>query len=120
MDFSFSELNSVKTLPGFEARAAFTVNSTIVFRENVDIMPTIVDNTIVLGGDERGKWQIHCGVGLSRIYTQEVSHNKEKYPEKPFRYFSDTYLLSCWFSALRAEREAEQAMFQTISNKFQI
>lgn len=56
MDFSFSELNSVKTLPGFEARAAFTINSAIVFRENVDIMPTIVDNTIssVLWGDERG------------------------------------------------------------------
>ncbi len=25
---------------------------------------------------------IHCGFCLSRIYTQEVSHNKEKYPEK--------------------------------------
>lgn len=35
MDFSFSELNlnSVETLPGFEARAAFTVNSATIFRE---------------------------------------------------------------------------------------
>lgn len=58
MDFSFSELsfNSVETLPGFETRAAFTVNSATFFRENVDIMPTIVDNTIssVLWGSERG------------------------------------------------------------------
>ena len=63
MDFSFSELNfnSVETLRGFEARAAFTINSATVFRENIDIMPTIVDNTIssVLWGDEREKWQIH-------------------------------------------------------------
>lgn len=38
MDFSFSDLNynSVETLPGFEARAAFTVN---VFREDVDWAP---------------------------------------------------------------------------------
>lgn len=59
MDLSFSDLNlqldglppinfnSVKTLPGFEDRAAFTVNSATVFRENIDIMPTIVDNTIL-------------------------------------------------------------------------
>lgn len=35
--------NSVETLPGFEARAAFTVNSASVFREDVDIVPTIID-----------------------------------------------------------------------------
>ena len=56
MDFSFSDLNfnSVETLPGFEARAAFTVNSSSVFREDVDIVPTIVDDTlsyIPWGGD---------------------------------------------------------------------
>lgn len=62
MDFSFSELNfnSVETLPGFEDRAAFTVNSATVFRENVDIMPTIVDNTILSvpwdGISVREKW----------------------------------------------------------------
>lgn len=48
MDFSFSELNlnSVETLPGYEARAAFTVNSASVFKEDVDIVPTIVDDTL--------------------------------------------------------------------------
>ena len=58
MDFSFSDLNfnSVETLPGFEARAAFTVNSASVFREDVDIVPTIVDDTlsyIPWGGDNQ-------------------------------------------------------------------
>ena len=48
MDFSFSDLNfnSVETLPGYEARAAFTVNSATVFREDVDIVPTIVDDKL--------------------------------------------------------------------------
>ena len=45
MDFSFSELNynCVETLLGYSARAAFTVNSASVFKEDVDIVPTIVD-----------------------------------------------------------------------------
>lgn len=56
MDFSLSELNlnSVETLPGFEARAAFTVSSATIFREDVDIVPTIVDENlsyIPWGGD---------------------------------------------------------------------
>lgn len=56
MDFSFSDLNfnSVETLLGYQARAAFTVNSASVFREDVDIVPTIVDDTlsyIPWGGD---------------------------------------------------------------------
>lgn len=48
MDFSFSDLNfnSVENLPGFEARAAFTVNSASVFREDVDIVPTVVDDSL--------------------------------------------------------------------------
>lgn len=58
MDFSFSDLNfnSVETLPGFETRAAFTVNSAAVFREEVDIVPTIVDDTLSYvpwGGDNQ-------------------------------------------------------------------
>ena len=42
MDFLHSGLNfnSVETLPGYEARAAFTVNSSSVFKEDVDIVPT--------------------------------------------------------------------------------
>ena len=35
--------NSVETLPGYESRAAFTVNSASVFREDVDIVPIIVN-----------------------------------------------------------------------------
>ncbi len=57
MDASFStplNYNSVENVPGYEARAAFTVNSASVFREDVDIVPTIVDETlsyIPWGGD---------------------------------------------------------------------
>lgn len=58
MDFSISDLNfnSVETLPSFETRAAFTVNSAMVFREDVDIVPTIVDDSlsyIPWGGDNQ-------------------------------------------------------------------
>ena len=47
-DFSFSDLNfnSVENLPGFETLTAFTVNSASVFREDVDIVPTVVDDTL--------------------------------------------------------------------------
>lgn len=56
MDLSFSDLNfnSVETLPGLETRAAFTVNSASVFKEDVDMVPTIVDDTpsyVPWGGD---------------------------------------------------------------------
>ena len=56
MDFLNLQLNfnSVENVPGYEARAAFTVNSAIVFREDVDIVPTIVDEKlsyIPWGGD---------------------------------------------------------------------
>ena len=50
----FLNYNSVETLLGYEARAAFTVNSASVFKEDVDIVPTIVDDTlsyIPWGGD---------------------------------------------------------------------
>ena len=68
MDSSFSDLNlqldgqlpinfkSVGNLPGFEARAAFTVNSVSVFREDVDIVPTVVVDSlsyIPWGGDNQ-------------------------------------------------------------------
>lgn len=52
----FLNYNSVETLPGYEARAAFTVNSATVFKEDVDIVPTIVDDTlsyIPWGGDNQ-------------------------------------------------------------------
>ena len=52
----FLNFNSVETLPGYEARAAFTVNSSSVFREDVDIVPTIVDDSLSYvpwGGDNQ-------------------------------------------------------------------
>ena len=63
MDFSFSELNynSVETLPGYSARAAFTVNSESVFKEDVDIVPTIVDDSLSYvpwGGDNQMPFDI--------------------------------------------------------------
>ena len=36
--------NSVENVPGFEARAAFTLNSATVFKEDVDIAPTTRSN----------------------------------------------------------------------------
>ena len=48
MDFSFSDLNfySVENPPGFEARAAFMAISASVFREDIDIAPTIIIDTL--------------------------------------------------------------------------
>jgi len=50
MDFSISDNNlnfsSVEDLPGLSARAAFTVNSQSVFKEDVDIVPTIIDDSL--------------------------------------------------------------------------
>lgn len=43
-------------LPGYEARAAFNVNSFSVFCEDVDIVPTIVDDSLSYtpwGGDNQ-------------------------------------------------------------------
>lgn len=42
----FLNYNSVETLPGYDARAAFTVNSASVFKEDVDIVPTVVDDSL--------------------------------------------------------------------------
>lgn len=68
MDFSFTELNfnSVETLPGYDARPAFTVNPSSVFRENVDIVPTVVDDTrsyIPWGGDNKMPFDLLALVG---------------------------------------------------------
>lgn len=53
--------NSVETLPGYEARAAFTVNSSAVFKEDVDIVPTIIDDRhsyVPWGGDNQMPFNI--------------------------------------------------------------
>ena len=46
--------NSVENIPILNARAAFQVNSSAVFKEYVDIVPVIIDDTLSympLGGD---------------------------------------------------------------------
>lgn len=53
--------NSVENVPGYEARAAFTVNSSAVFKEDVDIVPTIIDDRhsyIPWGGDNQMPFNI--------------------------------------------------------------
>ena len=37
---------SVETLPNLSARVAFQMNSSAVFKEDVDIVPVIVDDTL--------------------------------------------------------------------------
>ena len=43
--------NSVETLPNLSARAAFQVNSSAVFKEDVDIVPVIIDDTLMCRGE---------------------------------------------------------------------
>ena len=53
--------NSVETLPNLSARAAFQVNSSAVFKEDVDIVPLIIDDTlsyVPLGGDNNMPFDI--------------------------------------------------------------
>jgi hypothetical protein len=48
--------NSVETLPGYNARAIFKVDSSSVFKDDIDIVPTIIDNRlsyIPWGGDNQ-------------------------------------------------------------------
>ena len=59
--FSQLNFNSVENVPGFEARAAFTTSSATVFREDVDIIPTIVNehlSYIPWGGDNQMPYDI--------------------------------------------------------------
>ena len=65
-------LPSIENLPGFEARAAFLcygkalcgnpANSASVFREDVDIVPTVVADTLYIGAE---KFQYHDSFSLS-------------------------------------------------------
>lgn len=50
----FLNFNSVETIPGYEAWAAFIVSSASVFKEDVNIVPTILSDRvryIQWGGD---------------------------------------------------------------------
>ena len=60
-DISQLNFNSVENVPGIEARAAFTINSATVFKEDVDIVPTIIDDTLSYvpwGGDNQLPYNI--------------------------------------------------------------
>ena len=85
MDFSLSDLNfnSVENLPGFEARAAFTINSASVFRKYVDIVPTIVDDMLSYvpwGCDNQMPFDLLALVGiteeakLKKLRSNQISH----------------------------------------------
>ena len=53
--------NSVETLPNLSARAAFQVNSSSVFKADVDIVPVIIDDTLSYvpwGGDNKMPFDI--------------------------------------------------------------
>ena len=53
--------NSVETLQNLSARAAFQVNSSAVFKEDVDIVPVIIDDTLSYmpwGGDNNMPFDI--------------------------------------------------------------
>lgn len=53
--------NSVENIPGFEARAAFTVRSAAVFREDGDITPVPISDTLAYmpwGGDNEMPYNI--------------------------------------------------------------
>ena len=74
MDFSFSDLNYnfVETLPGFEPRAAFTVNSSSVFKEDVDIVNYIPDSK-ASPSNQRGFCLRICPI-LSNFAVKNQSH----------------------------------------------
>ena len=102
MDFSFDNLNynSVENVPGFEARAAFTVNSATVFMEDVDIVPTTVDETlsyIPWGGDNQLPYNVIDLIHSRRRANVNVSyglHHSAYIPHATiFRYGSlDTHI----------------------------
>lgn len=53
--------NSIENLPGLNAKAVFKVNSSSVFKEDVDIVPTIVDDSLSYvpwGGDNQMPFNI--------------------------------------------------------------
>ncbi|MDD6669291.1 MAG: hypothetical protein PUE54_06575 [Bacteroidales bacterium] len=53
--------NSVETLPGYECRTAFTLYSSAVFKEDVVILPVVIDDTLSYmpwGGDNNMPFDI--------------------------------------------------------------
>jgi hypothetical protein len=82
--------NSVETLPGYNARAAFTVNSSSVFKEDIDTVPIIIDDTlsympwdadnqmpfILLNLIEKDEWLATCQVFNAEVcYGSGLQYN---------------------------------------------
>jgi hypothetical protein len=65
-------------LPGYNARAAFTVNSSSVFKEDIDTVPIIIDDTLSYmpwGADN----QMVCyGSGLQYNCSEAANHVREE------------------------------------------
>lgn len=56
-----SFFSSIEDIPGFEARAAFTTDSTAVFKETTDISPIKIDDKLEYmpwGGDNQMPYEI--------------------------------------------------------------
>ena len=93
--------NSVENVPGIEARAAFSVNSATVFKEDVDIVPTIIDETlsyIPWGGDNQLPYNVIDLIGRDetlatcQVFNAEVCFGYLRLTSlpshgwKPFKY----------------------------------
>ena len=90
MDLTISQLNynSVETLPDFEARAAFTVNSASVFRKDVVIIPTIINDTlsdVPWGGDNQMPFDLLALVEKDETLTTCQCVNVSTNSSTPFK-----------------------------------
>lgn len=74
--------NSVETLPGYKARAAFQVNSASVFREDVDIS---FEPLAIFENPENKKtarcYVAHCFCGVSEIRTRDTLLAYTRFPD---------------------------------------
>ena len=78
--------NSVETLPGFNARAAFQVNSASVFREDVDISfePAAIFENPGIKKTARC-YAAHCFCGVSEIRTRDTLLAYTRFPGVPLQ-----------------------------------
>ena len=83
LDYAEAKLtfNSVETIPGLNAAAAFQVDSGKVFKEDVDMVPTIIDKSLSYmpwGGDNMMPYNI-----LKLIEDDEPSARQSLQHESP-------------------------------------
>ena len=78
--------NSVETLSGYKARAAFQVNSASVFREDVDIS---FEPLAIFENPENKKtarcYAAHCFCGVSEIRTRDTLLAYTRFPGVPLQ-----------------------------------